>query len=114
MDNQALRPDAPSFQLATELDEEVLATPAESEAIKEELELASLVDHPGWHRFTAEVERQIEGLRTMKTASLEGKSMEEVGKMFLVSSLAADKLQTALEVVEQTARQVDMNREKRR
>jgi hypothetical protein len=103
---QALTPSAhilPSF--ASE--EEVLDPTEITDEIKAERELAGLTEHPGWSHFVALIQDQIIDLRIMRIADLEGLSHEQVGQKFLVASLAADKLEQAIAIVEQSAEQVD-------
>jgi hypothetical protein len=107
-DSHALTPGAPNLA-QPHLDDEVVATPELTRQEQKEKDLAALTDHPGWLPFTDKVHKQIDDLRTMKTADLQGKSYEQVGQMFLVASLAADKLEAALEMVETTAKQVQIN-----
>jgi hypothetical protein len=109
----AIRPEAPTMGVSNivDADSEEILSPAMAQAKAREVEIAKLVDHPGWTHFKKELEREIADMRLMKTADVEGKSMEEIGKMFLVSSLAADKVEQALMRVDTIARQVEANNE---
>lgn len=106
--NSALTPGAPQIN-QPDLDDEVVASPELSAQELKEKEIAHLAEHPGWAVFTAKIKKDIADMRSMRTADVSGKSYEAIGQMFLVASLAADKLEAALELVDQTARQVDLN-----
>lgn len=101
-DLAAIQPDAPSLQSTDVFDNEVIEPELES-VKEEERELADLQSHPGWYEFRKRLLAEITSLRTSHMTELQGMALEEVGKMVVVNTLAADKLQAMLDIVDQTA-----------
>lgn len=105
-DNSILQPSARMLPELATADETI--DPIEiSDEIKAERELAGLTEHPGWNHFVELIQAQVTELRTMRTSDLDGLDYAAVGQKFLVASLAADKLEQAIAIVEQSAEQVD-------
>lgn len=103
MDNSALPPE--DFQI---VGEPIAVTEPVAIQIAEEAdkELGSLLNNKGWQRITEEMKADIDKLRNLTGADIEGKDFAEVGQKFLVASLTADHLAKYLEKVENAAKAV--------
>lgn len=88
-DAEDLTPPAPK-KVARETD-------SEAEILAEERIYASFVDHPGWAQFERDYKAEIMSLRLMDDAAIAGKSIEEVGKMYLVAREAADRMERLID-----------------
>lgn len=105
MDRSAITPQAALVPEELSLVEEI--NPAVSETMAREKTLAGLADHPGWELFCDLVKKDIDNLRRLDGADISQMNYEEVGQRFLVASLAAEKLENALDRVRDIARNVD-------
>lgn len=94
--DDALTPDASDLTPPTPR-KPVREADSEAEILAEERIYASLVDHPGWTQFERDLRQEILDLRTMKDAAIQGKSIEEVGKMYLVAREAGDRLERMID-----------------
>lgn len=112
MDDQALTPD--SFDMPV-LDAEPIAAVEErvtQSATQDDKELAALNASRGWQRIAGTMKEDVDRLRNMTGAQLEGLSREQVGDKFLISSLVADHLQKYLDQVEHATKAVTENERK--
>lgn len=101
-DTGVIQPEAPSLQSPDVFDNEVIEPELES-VKQEERELADLQAHPGWFEFRKRLVAEITALRTSHISEISNLPLEEVGKMVVVNTLAADKLQNMLDLVDNTA-----------
>jgi hypothetical protein len=66
--------------------------PEEAKIRAEETVYASLGQHPGWKLFKRDLAQEIYKLETLEGTPVAGKSMAEVGEMYVVARQAAETL----------------------
>jgi hypothetical protein len=86
-------------------------TPEVEAANVKDKQIANLADHPGWLEIQKLMDERIKYYKTMSGLDTSKLTLEEIGQKFIVSNLVADELAQIVNVVTQTANQV--NNEKR-
>jgi predicted enzyme related to lactoylglutathione lyase len=88
----------------------------EAEADKQEetkdKQIANLVNHPGWLEIVKVMQEKVEFYKKMSGVDTSKMNLEEIGQKFIVSNLVADELQGILNLVTQTANEINKREKK--
>ena len=109
MDNNALTPDTFEMPVLDAEPIQAVETRVVASATQDDKELAALNASRGWQRIAGSMKEDVDRLRNMTGAELQGLSREQVGDKFLISSLVADHLQKYLDQVEHATKAVTEN-----
>jgi len=82
-------------------------TPETQEAELKDKQIANLAEHPGWLEIQKVMEEKIEYYKKMNGVDTSQLSLEEIGQKYIVSNLVADELKGILNIVTQTAEQIN-------
>lgn len=82
-------------------------TPEIQQAELKDKQIANLAEHPGWLEIQKIMEDKIDYYKRMSGVDTSQLSLEEIGQKYIVSNLVADELRGILNIVTQTAEQVN-------
>lgn len=75
-------------------------------------QIANLVNHPGWLEIVKVMQEKVEFYKKMSGVDTSKMNLEEIGQKFIVSNLVADELQGILNLVTQTANEINKREKK--
>ena len=87
-------------------------SPVEAQEETKDKQIANLVDHPGWLEIVKVMEDKVEFYKKMSGVDTSKMNLEEIGQKFIVSNLVADELQGILNLVNQTANEINKREKK--
>lgn len=82
-------------------------TPEHQEAALKDKQIANLADHPGWLQIEKQMQERIEYYKKMNGVDTATLTLEEIGQKFIVSNLVADELSQVLNIVQNTANEIN-------
>lgn len=75
-------------------------------------QIANLINHPGWLEIVKVMQEKVEFYKKMSGVDTSKMNLEEIGQKFIVSNLVADELQGILNLVTQTANEINKREKK--
>lgn len=75
-------------------------------------QIAELAQHPGWLEIVKVMEDKVEFYKKMSGVDTSKMTLEEIGQKYIVANLVADELQGILNLVTQTANEINKREKK--
>lgn len=75
-------------------------------------QIANLVNHPGWLEIVKVMQEKVEFYKKMSGVDTSKMTLEEIGQKYIVANLVADELQGILNLVTQTANEINKREKK--
>lgn len=74
-------------------------------------QIAELKNHPGWLEIVERLQDKVHYYRTMQGVDTSGLDLKDIGQKYVVSNLVADEIQGIINLVEQTANEIEKSEE---
>ena len=87
-------------------------TEADKQEETKDKQIANLINHPGWLEIVKVMQEKVEFYKKMSGVDTSKMNLEEIGQKFIVSNLVADELQGILNLVTQTANEINKREKK--